>query len=223
MDRDTRGWVRAFELRDALWLHSGDPHQPHALLTSGMHSGAFVNCRKVMEDECLARRAVGALVTKISRVRSPHLWVDFVIGPQTGATKLALLLAEEIARREQRQACVSLSPAKVTIDGQKRMRFTDQEVRRLRDAIALMCEDVITTGESVVLTDEEVRAAQASTLPFVVCLVNRSGKTWVGGMEIFALIDHYMPTWHAHECPLCALGSIALRPKDNWAALTGRM
>jgi hypothetical protein len=53
-------------------------------------------------------------------------------------------------------------------------------------------------------------------------LVNRSGMKAIGDKAVFALIDRHLPAWDASACPLCAGGSIAIRPKDNWAELTAR-
>jgi orotate phosphoribosyltransferase len=102
------------------------------------------------------------------------------------------------------------------------MIFSDVEMALVRGKTVLLCEDVITTGGSVVRAAEAVLRAGGTALPFVCTMVNRSGLTEVDGRTIVQLIEQPMPTWQPGECPHCKLGSEAIRPKKpeiNWAAL----
>jgi hypothetical protein len=83
-------------------------------------------------------------------------------------------------------------------------------------------EDVLTTCGSIDLTATAVTNAGGIVLPVILALVNRSGLTEVSGKKIIALIDRPMPMWTPDECPLCKVGSEALRPKDNWAKLNAQ-
>jgi hypothetical protein len=71
------------------------------------------------------------------------------------------------------------------------------------------------------LVGRAVEAVGGVALPYIAVLVNRSGKTEVGGRKFVALINREMSVWKPDECPLCKRGSAALRPKgkENWAAL----
>ena len=101
------------------------------------------------------------------------------------------------------------------------MVFIDTEV--LPGERILLCEDVITTGESVNLTAQAVVRAYGVIIPsHILVLVNRSGLAEVGGKKIIALIKRYMLTWIPAECPLCKQGSKAIRPKgkkEEWERL----
>ena len=87
--------------------------------------------------------------------------------------------------------------------------------------VILAVDDVYTTGGSVGLMTKAVVDAGGDMLPLIVVLVNRSGKTEVDGVKIISLVNRPMPIWEPEECPLCKVGSEAIRPKskENWARL----
>ncbi|KND49133.1 MAG: Orotate phosphoribosyltransferase [Parcubacteria bacterium C7867-003] len=221
MNFDTEGWIGKYQQKDALWIHDGNPLRPHALLTSGLHSNGFFNSRLVIPDEDLLAQAAEDLVDLLlSAGLMSHVGV--VVGPQTGATKLADLIANVITRRRGWR-CYSASPAKGEVDSKKVMQFSDDECMMIHGRYCLLCEDVLTTGGSVSLTARAVANCNGMVLPQVGVLVNRSGTEHVDGAKIVALISRDMPTWQPEECPLCAQGSEAIRPKgENWARLNAK-
>lgn len=211
-------WVRAYKEKGALWIHDGNPKRPHALLTSGKHSNGFFNSRLVCADDELLQDAARDLLALYSEEGEHlrHIWV--VVGPQTGATKLAQALAQEVASITGFE-CRFASPAKHEEDGKRSMVFSDMDAEAVFGASLIVCEDVITTGGSVERTVAALEDRDATILPYILTLVNRSGLSEVRGRKIIALIDHEMPIWDPKDCPLCKLGSKAIRPKDNWAEL----
>lgn len=220
MDRNQKWWIKAYQEQGALWIHDGNPARPHAELTSGKHSDGFFNSRLVIPDNQLMTLAAKDLVDFYVQQGNYSLIekVDRVVGPQTGATKLAGFIAAEISERRNR-LCYFSSPEKQGEGAAKRMVFADRDLERLPGEIVLLDEDVITTGGSVDLTAKACLEAGAHVLPYVLALVNRSGLEREGDRSILALIDRPMPMWLPNKCPLCKQGSKALRPKDNWAAL----
>lgn len=218
MNFDTEGWIRKYQEKDALWIHDGNPLRPHALLTSGLHSNGFFNSRLVIPDEALLGKAAEDLVDLLLPNCSTSN-VGVAVGPQTGATKLAELIAGVITKRRGWK-CNFASPAKDEVDGRKFMWFTPSDRTLVHGRYSMLCEDVLTTGGSVELTANAVMDCAGMVLPFVGALVNRSGKDEIGKSKIVALINRDMPTWSPEECPLCAQGSEAIRPKgENWARL----
>jgi len=214
-------WVKQYQRKDALWIHDGNLKRPHALLSSGKHSNGFFNSRLVIPDEALLRAAALDLLYLLFIQEGGNiLKIEGVVGPQTGATKLAELISGQVPPYTN-GACFWASPAKKEIDGVKSMVFSDEELRLLPGKQILLCEDVLTTGGSVGLVDTAVTDAGGIVLPFILVLVNRSGRKEVDGKKIVALIDHPMPMWVAEECPLCKEGSEAIRPKGppEWARL----
>jgi orotate phosphoribosyltransferase len=220
---DQQGWIREYQGRGALWMHDGNASHPHALLTSGKHSNGFFNSRLVtgLGDEPLLRAATSDLFQNFRLAGGPLAKVEVVVGPQTGATRLADFLATQFAFVGGRVGHVtSASPAKSGDEGNKRMVFSDRELGLIAGKHVLLCEDVLTTGGSVELTASAVIEAGGVVLPFVAALVNRSGQKELGGKKIVALINREMHNWDPDDCPLCKGGSKAIRPKDNWRELT---
>lgn len=212
-------WIKAYQDKDALWMHDGNPKRPHALFTSGKHSNGFFNSRLVIpDDELLGRAALWLLKCFVAEEKSFRKINGFV-GPQTGATRLSELMSESIADFGEGRR-FSASPAKYEENGVKSMVFSEDELKLLPGAQILLCEDVLTTGGSVDLTVEAVESAGGIVLPFVLVLVNRSGLKEVNGKKIISLIEREMPIWTPEECLLCKQGSEAIRPKgENWALL----
>lgn len=218
--RTAEYWIEEYRKREAYWLHDGNPKRPHALLTSGLHSNGFFNSKPVIADDALLREVSADIVDLYLQSGGVLIAVDRVIGPQTGATKLAEFVAYEISNRRGRR-CGWASPKKVGEGNNKSMVFDDPARKPYPNEFILLVEDVITTGSSLELTAKAVSKAAQNALfsSFVCTLVNRSGLTEVNGRKIIALIEHEMPIWTPEECPLCELGSEAIRPKENWALL----
>ncbi|OHA24359.1 MAG: hypothetical protein A3B11_02265 [Candidatus Taylorbacteria bacterium RIFCSPLOWO2_01_FULL_44_26] len=217
MYRNADGWISQYQQKNALWIHDGNPKRPHALLTSGKHSNGFFNSRLVIPDEVLLCAAASDLLELFTQQSGDVSKVQGVVGPQTGATKLAELVSDQIM--VTRGECFWASPAKNESDGQKSMVFSDEERGLVRSQYVLLCEDVLTTGGSVDLTIDAVESSGGAVMPFILVLVNRSGLTEASGKKIITLINRPMPMWIPDECPLCREGSEAIRPKDNWARL----
>jgi len=212
-------WLLKYQLKGAIWIHDKNPRRPHALLTSGKHSNGFFNSRLVIPDEELLREAASDLLDLFLKNDGVLDGINRVVGPQTGATKLAEFVSDEIGKRRG-FPCEWASPAKQGEGEEKTMVFDDPKRKVLPGEMELIVEDVITTAGSVKATREAVRQNGGTSCPFVLALVNRSGFVDVNGLQIVALIDHEMPIWKPEECPLCKQGSEAIRPKgENWAVL----
>ncbi len=217
MHRNKQGWIDQYKKKGALWIHDGNPERPHALLTSGNHSNGFFNSKPVIADEPLLKEAAEDLLKKFNS--SGDIWdIEVVVGPQTGGTKLAELIAKTVEKQTS-IGCRFASPAKDNTGGVKSMVFTEEEKLIIRGKKCLLGEDVLTTGGSVELAAKAITDAGGSILPFILVLVNRSGKEEVSGKKIIALIDEEMPIWEPANCPLCKDGSLEVRPKDHWDIL----
>jgi orotate phosphoribosyltransferase len=216
-------WIDVYQKHGALWLHNGNPKQPHALLTSGQHSNGFFNSGLVSEDPALLIEASFDLARAVAEEINIDL-LTYVVGPALGAVTLAHCVASAF-QRWTRELCKSSFTEKVEhSDGTTSMVLKRSTLKEGEDEV-LVVEDVLTTGGSAEKTIEAVSHAGGHAAPVVAVLVNRSGLTHVrGGRKIVALIDHPMPMWMASECPLCKQGSEAIRPKgaENWARLNVR-
>ncbi len=219
MHRTTDGWTKVYQEKNALWFHDGNPKRPHALLTSGNHSNGFFNSKLVTDDDTLREEAVDDLVEILLVTEKFDMsTVDRVVGPATGATRLAESMSINISTRLL-YPCQWASPEKDGEDQHKRMVFKETKV--FPGESVLLCEDVITTGGSVDLTADAAYRAGGILLPYIIVLVNRSGFKEINNKKVVALIDRPMPIWTPSLCPLCEKGSQAIRPKgtENWARL----
>lgn len=223
MIRNEEEWESQFRGKGAFWVHDGNPKRPHALLTSSRkHSSDYFNSSLVISDETILRGVASDLLELFARQGGDVLKVQGVVGPQTGATRLAEFMSYQVMAHTRSQ-CFWASPAKNEEGGMKSMVFSDEDLVKLKGKTVLLCEDVVTTGDSIDLAVTAVINAGGIVMPFVLALVNRSGKTEVIGGKIIALIKYSMSVWMPWECLLCKEGSEALRPKENWERLCAVM
>jgi len=202
--------MQEFVRAGAIWLHDGSANAPHALLTSGLHSDGYVNCTQIMQRPALVR----GILTSHDGMR-PILPAgdekpDWVVGSAMGAITFAFAAAEQMGAKagftEKDDGTMKLG--RFVLEG---------------GAKVLVVEDVISTGGSTLKTIEALRGCEGiRLLPYVICLVNRSGRDRLNEFQIRALLTPTIHTWKPEECPLCRKGSTAVRPKENWKGLTGR-
>ena len=107
--------------------------QGHFKLSSGLHSGAYLQCALVLQDPRIAGRLCGALAEKF-KGNEP----DLIIGPAMGG----VVLAYELARALNARAIFTErdDSGKMVL----RRGFTISPNNRV-----LIAEDVLTTGRSV--------------------------------------------------------------------------
>jgi orotate phosphoribosyltransferase len=223
MRRDAEWWKRVYmEKPGTYWFHDGNPKRPHAIMRSGSHTKGVFNSRPVIDDLPLMEFASDDLVEEYLSWSGRIGGVEFVVGPQTGATLLAELISLNISRRTGRH-CSFASPTKGGEGQDRTMVFDLKDVSKLRGKTVLLCEDVLSTGGSVGLTADAVERAGGLILPFILVLVNRSGLEVVDGKHVIPLVYQPMETWSPENCPLCMTGSEAIqnfKEPANWARLT---
>ena len=226
-------WIKEYEKRQAFWVHDGNVRRPHVCLRSGKHSNGFFNSRPVIAEDDLLKMAACDLCELFQIRGYDHLAIEAIVGPQTGATKLAKLLADDFSALIKRsialthQVVFSASPAKYEgADGVITMIFQEKDLILLPEKSALLCEDVISTGGSIGRTVTALENCGGKVLPYVLTLVNRSGLKEIDGRKIVALIDQPMEMWDPDDCPLCKQGSEVIiddvKDPKNWARLNAK-
>ncbi len=216
-------WIDTYRKCDAIWFHGGNPRQPHALLTSGKHSDGFFNSELVLENPVLIDWACKDLFEKFCAVRDDRTaapFVDRIVGPAMGAITLAHHMALVFSQnRANTTPCLRSYVEKDETAEGKIMAFKRTSIKP--SDLAVVFEDVFTTGGSIGLTIDAIIRADARVYDKVLVLVNRSGQDTYQGRQIVSLIHREMKTWDSEECPLCKRGSEAIRPKalDNWQRL----
>lgn len=179
---------------ESLLEASGALRRGHFLLSSGLHSPAYVQCALLLEDPSRARQ-VGAALAGVVAVHSP----ESVLAPALGG----VIIGHEVA------AALGV-----------RFRFVERvgEGLALRRGFALrraervvVVEDVVTTGKSTRETAALAAAAGAEVVA-IGSIIDRSSGRHGFVPPYAALLQLDFPTYAAEECPLCAEGTAAVKP-----------
>lgn len=165
----------------------------HFKLSSGLHSGQYLQCALVLQDPKYAERICGELA---SRFKGDN--VNVVIGPALGG----IVLSYEVAR-----ALGSRSIFAEREDGKMKLRrgFSIDKDNRV-----LVVEDVLTTGLS---TKEVIGIVKelGGHLVGVGVLVDRSGGIDFG-VKLTSLLKMDIPTFKPEACPLCKESIPLIKP-----------
>ena len=158
----------------------------HFLLSSGRHSGHYLQCARVLMNPERAGRLAFALAQKIPRdIRSG---IDVVVSPAMGG----IIIGQEMGRALGKDAMFLERP-----EGEFHLR---RGFRLDPGAKVLMVEDVVTTG----LSSREAIAAVGREGGEVIAecaLVDRSNGTVDLGVPFFPLVDINFPSYAEHEVP----------------------
>jgi orotate phosphoribosyltransferase len=183
----------------------GSHQQGHFMLSSGLHSGDYLQCALYLAEPRRAARA-GGLLADALREAVPE--IDLVVSPAMGG----LIIGHEVARALE-------LPSLFT------ERADGEMVLRRGFAVApgqkvVIIEDVVTTGKS---TREVIAILEADGAEVVALgsLVNRSGMANPFEPKSYrALLEASFPTWTADECPLCADNVPIAKPGSRFIAKT---
>jgi len=174
----------------------------HFLLSSGLHSGQYVQCAQVFQYPRTAEKLCGELAAAWGQ--EP---VDVVIGPAMGAIRLAY----ELARALEARALFSEREDGVM----KLRRFSLTEGERV-----LVVEDVLTTGRSASEVIENVVRPSGADLVGVACLIDRGGAARFTECRTSRLLKVDIPAHEPAACPLCAEGRPLVKPGSRPATST---
>jgi len=158
----------------------------HFILSSGLHSGAYVQCARVLQDASRAARLCAALADKLNREVSGD--IELVVSPALGG----IIAGYEMSRQLQLPSCFF-----ERVDGKFVLRRGFEIPAGAR---CLMMEDVVTTGLS---SRECVAAAQAQGAEVVAaaCLIDRSGGRADIGVPLVALAVFDFPAYPPDALP----------------------
>ena len=180
----------------------------HFELSSGLHSGTYVQCALVLQYPRFAERLGQALAALFSDAR-----IDAVVSPALGG----LIIGQEVAR--------ALRPPRDTIGGGVPAMFVERDasgtmtMRRgftlQPDQHVLVIEDVWTTGGSTQETIHVVEEAGGRVVA-AGALIDRSGGEIEFSVESNALIELKIASYEPEDCPLCRQGSAAVKPGSRF-------
>ena len=160
----------------------------HFLLTSGLHSGHYVEKFQVLQYPKATEELCAGLAEKFKAEK-----IDLVIGPVTGG----IILAHETAKHFGTRAIFAeRENGKMTI----KRGFEIKPGERV-----LVVEDIVTTGGSVMEVIEVVQSL-GGVVAGVAILVDRSGGTVEFGAPAKSMLTLNIQNFTPVECPYCKQG-----------------
>jgi orotate phosphoribosyltransferase len=178
----------------SLFRRSGALLEGHFRLSSGLHSGGYLQSALVLQHP-LDAEALGRAIADRTRALGPTV----VLSPALGG----LVIGHEVARALDARAIFAERQ-----DGTLMLRrgFTLDASDRV-----LVVEDVMTTGGSTRETMAVARAAGA-TVVGAASIVDRSGGSARFDVPSASLLEIALPTFDPAACPLCAQGVAVVKP-----------
>jgi orotate phosphoribosyltransferase len=170
----------------------------HFRLTSGLHSGEYLQSALVLQHPDLAQRLGRALAESMPKGQGSIARI--VVSPALGG----LIIGHEVARAlGARFLFTERDPAgKMTL--RRGFSLTPGET-------AVVIEDVVTTGGS---TREVIELLQAAGVQVLAAgsIIDRSGGRVDLGVPRAALATLDAVSWTPEECPLCKQGLPVVKP-----------
>jgi len=169
----------------------------HFRLSSGLHSGDYLQCALYLAHPARAERAGRLMADALGRFGQPP---SLVVSPALGG----LIIGHETARAlgvpfiftERLEGTMMLRRGFAVEPGQ---------------TVAVV-EDVVTTGKSTREVIQVLTSAGASVVA-IGSMVNRSSSDNPFAPTPYApLLSVSFPTWDPDECPLCAKGEPIVKP-----------
>jgi len=178
----------------------GAVRQGHFELSSGLHSGTYIQCAAVLQFPNHAE-AIGHAIADEFR----DLKVSCVVSPALGG----VIVGHEVARAMGTRAIF----VERDRSGQMALRrgFEIRPGER-----TLVVEDVWTTGGS---TRETLGAVEQSGGLAVAAgaIIDRSGGRLELNVPAEALLEMEVPSYEPDDCPLCRAGGVPMRPGSRFA------
>ena len=174
--------------------------QGHFRLTSGLHSLEYFQCARVLQFPQYNELLCGDIA------RLFHDWrVDVVVAPAVGG----IMVGQEVARQMRvRGIFAEREDDKMTL----RRGFEIKPGERV-----LVCEDVVTTGGSVIEVINLAKAAGGAVVG-VAAIVDRSSKPINFGAQFFSLLKMAPPVYTPEVCPLCEEKVPVIKPGSRKVA-----
>lgn len=171
----------------------------HFRLTSGLHSPEYLQCALVLQYPSHAE-ALGVELGERLRMLAGTAAIDTVVAPAIGG----LIIGHEVAR------AIGARFLFTERDADRKMTLRRGFACRPGE-VAVVVEDVITTGGSTAEVVEVLRAAGVKVLA-AGSIMDRSGGAADVGVPRAALETLKVQAWDPASCPLCAQGLPVVKP-----------
>ncbi len=170
-----------------IFKETGAILEGHFLLSSGKHSGGYVQCAKVLAHPEKAESVVSEVVEKIKDLK-----FDYFVGPAMGG----VIPSYEFGRQMNRKAIFTERK-----DNEMCLRRGFEIAPGDRIIIA---EDVITTGKSTMEVKNLLESLGAEVVA-AVCLVDRGGSEALD-FDVYSAVKADISVYEPDECPMCKNG-----------------
>ena len=168
---------------------SGALRRGHFLLSSGLHSTAYVQCALLLEDPVRARK-VGQDLAELLRSYHP----DSVISPALGG----VIIGHEVA------AALGV-PFRFTERKGEEMGFRRGFNLRQGERVVIV-EDVVTTGRST-LECAALATSKGARVVAIGAIIDRTVGRDPFDVPFRSLLKLDLPSYTPQECPTCRAGS----------------
>lgn len=160
----------------------------HFRLTSGRHSGQYMQCAKLFVNPEHSEKLCGALAKKLEGMD-----IDMVCSPAVGGIIMGYVMAKHLGVN-------NIFTERVNGKMELRRGFSFEKGTKI-----LVVEDVVTTGGSVKEVIALLREMGAEVVG-VASIVDRSNGKVDFGTEYRALLSIDVTSYTEEECPLCKQG-----------------
>ena len=173
---------------------SGALLEGHFILSSGLHSAAYLQCAIALQAPSVAGEFGRAIAAQFAAAQ-----IETVASPAIGG----LIIGYEVARQlGARFIWTEREAGEMTL----RRGFTLRQGERV-----LVVEDVITTGGSTRDTIEALRRHGAEIIAAASIIDRSGGKADVGAPRV-SLATLNVPAIDPADCELCKRGQAAIKP-----------
>lgn len=185
---------------------SGAIRHGHFELSSGLHSGTYVQCALVLQYPRYAEKLGRALAALFSDAT-----IEAVVSPALGG----IVIGQEVARALPEPKSGGGVPAMFAERDSSGVMCLRRGFSLRPDQHVLVVEDVWTTGGSTLETIQVVEEAGGRVVA-AGALIDRSGGKIEFPVEASALIDLPIASYEPEDCPLCQQGSAAVKPGSRF-------
>ena len=177
-----------------VFRESGALLEGHFTLSSGLHSGGYLQCALVLQHPAHAEALGRALAAKLAGF-TPTV----VLSPALGG----LIIGHEVAR--------GLGVRAIFAERQEKTLTLRRGFTLSPDDRVVVIEDVVTTGGS---TKETMIVAEQSGATVVAAgsVIDRSGGNASLGVPFTPLVTLSLPTYPPDDCPMCKEGRTVVKP-----------
>ena len=194
-----------------IFENAGAIRHGHFELSSGLHSGTYVQCALVLQYPRFAEKLGRELAGLFSDTK-----VEVVVSPALGG----LIIGQEVARAlpETNPGLGGGVPALFAERDSSGMMTLRRGFEIRPDQHVLVVEDVWTTGGSTVETIRVVEEAGGRVVA-AGALIDRSGGSIEFDVEARSLIQLPIASYEPEDCPLCRQGGVAVKPGSRFARM----